>query len=214
MLSVSVASSSSACTRWSSGPGPDPEELAQPAGDFAVRRQRESVPSGRVLGAHQLGPEPFARRVALDELGQLRDHRGRVAEREPGIERRLPRLQVLLDQPRDHLAGQRAGVQPGQRFAAPEGEPLGQERDLPGRITGLPGTADQGPERLEIELLRVRMQRVASVTGADHRPVGVPECGPQPGDVDLQGGARAARQLVVVPQDVDEILGPHGPVET
>lgn len=59
--------------------GTDAEGLAQAAGDFGVRRQRERLSSGGVMGTHQLGPEAFSGRVALDELGELRDHGGRVA---------------------------------------------------------------------------------------------------------------------------------------
>jgi hypothetical protein len=138
-------------------------------------------------------------------------HRGRVAVGQPRVEVQLLGLQMFLDQTRDRLAGQCTGVEVCEGVSPPKLERLGEQLHPLGGSRRLGGAEDQGAEQLEVDLFRIRVECVAAVAGANHRPVDVAQGGPKPGDVDLQCCARVAGQLVVVPEHFDEIARTHGP---
>jgi hypothetical protein len=84
-----------------------------------VGLQRVDLPARAVERQHQLGPQPFAQRLARDERGQLSDEIGVAAEREVGLHSLLERGQAALLEALDLAAGEVVVCEIGQRRAAP-----------------------------------------------------------------------------------------------
>ena len=88
--------------------GVDAQLVGQDFPGAFVREQRFGVASGRGEGTHQSGDQPFPHRMGGDQIGQLRDQVGTMAETYLGIEPILQRGQAQPFEPGDR------GV---QRFA-------------------------------------------------------------------------------------------------
>ena len=104
------------------GPGRDAELLAEPLAELAERAERVGLPTGAVLGEHQVTPQPLVERVLGDEALGLREHAVEVAELEPEPEQVLAGAEpdLLEPLPRRERPLREAGVE--QRLAPPAGE--------------------------------------------------------------------------------------------
>ena len=84
-----------------------------------VGLQRVDLPARAVERQHQLGPQPFAQRLARDERGELTDEIGVAAEREISLDPLLERSEAALLEALDVGPGEVVVGEIGQSRPAP-----------------------------------------------------------------------------------------------
>jgi len=146
-----------------------------------------------------------------DKRLQLGDDLALAGAAEVGLEAVLERLQAQLLQTLG-LAPKGSRLQPGQGWAAPEGESVAQERRRPLAVSRAERLASLACDLLEpgqVELVAVEHERVAAAPAFDGPGL---ELTAEPRDVDLHGLLCCLRRLL--PELFDEPLEwdrPSGP---
>ena len=195
------------------GTGVGAEQIAETLGHIAVRRQGERGPAGGLVGADQLRPEALAGRVAFGELGQLGDEVRGLANGQPRVEVQLLRLQALLV---EAWVSSRATV-PVSRPAS--GSPRHSARAAVSGSTRSAGSAVSAALRTNVR--NTSMSTCAGSTWSEYPPAPVrsmdrpvsPRTVRKRETYTCSAARGVARQLVLVPQQVDELVDGHRPVD-
>ena len=189
------------------GAGIEAELLDEHGTGATERLERVGLTARAVEGEHQVGVQLLAVGVLADQLLQLGDDRGVLAEGEIQLEPVLERGQP------DALQAGALGREPpeqlhvGQRRPAEEAERLAEGGGGLGEVAGgalAPGVLDVTFEAIEVEGAGRQLHRVAGRLGHDRLVLA--EHAPELRDVHLQRlGGRRGR--LVAPQLVDQPVG-------
>jgi hypothetical protein len=136
------------------------EDLAGPA----VGVQRLGGPPGPVQGEHQLRPHPLPQRVFGGQRDQLGDPVPVPAEVHIQVDALFQGGQVLLDEPRYHLAVQYLAGHIRQRLPTRQPQRLIQQRRGRLRIAGQhggPGGPHQGAEPVHVDRVGVHVKAIS-----------------------------------------------------
>jgi hypothetical protein len=177
-----------------------------------VGGQRLSLAPAAVQGQHQLGVEPLTPGVITRQLGQLPDQFRVQPAGQPGVHPPFLGLHPQRVQPRYLGGDEHVGGHIHERVPPPQADRLAQEFPGPwlasgGRVAadGLAAPAAQGGEAQHVNLIGLRLEGIARVTGDDAAPgVGAQNL-PQALDVVTDGdpgtGGRRA-----VPDDLGQLV--------
>ena len=174
-----------------------------------VGLERLGLAPAAIEREHEVGGEPLAQRVVIDELLELADDLGMAAGFEVRFDAQLERRDPLLVQARDLGGGEGLGRELGERLAAPQCQRHAQDR---GGLLGLAvghrpaGLLDELLEALGVELAIAHAQRVAGL--GRREDVRIAERLAQARDVHLDRLHGAARR-VLAPQRERQPLGAH-----
>jgi hypothetical protein len=144
------------------GPRLDAELIVERPTRPLVGLQRLRLPARSVKRQHQLPGQPFPQRVLPDEPLQLCDRTGVPPQRELGIDPCLDRGQAKLLEARDLVLGKRLKAELRQRWAAPEGEGLGQALEV--------AALQRALQPLAVELTLLDTQEIAGRLGDEPVP--------------------------------------------
>ena len=179
-------------------PGFETELVPERLPHFPVHLERLGLATGLVEREHQLAAQSLAERMLGHELLELADQLGAPAGSEVGVDPLLQRLQAQFLQPRDLLLRKRLVAELVEGRPLPQGERCAQRLGVAGR----PSFVEQALEHLDVELVGLDAQDVATPSG--QKPP-IAESAPKPQDVLLKN-LRSRRGRTLTPERVDETL--------
>jgi hypothetical protein len=193
------------------GPGIEAELVRKVHAEHLVRVQRLLRPPAPVEGAHVGGAQPFPQGVRGQQLGELGDQLGVLAEEEPGLGVVLQRGQPFLGQPGGGGPDERLVGEVREGRAAPQRQRVGQQRRPGARVGGLAGPRGQRPEPAGVHGVGVESQAVTRRRRRDEPPAALLRPFQRPAQLRHLARQRARRVAgkPLTPQRVDEPGGRH-----
>ncbi len=191
--------------------GIDAQLVGQPPGCRAVRRECVRLATAEVERGHQPPDQALVEWVLPDELLQLGDGAGVLAEGDLGIDQVHPRGQPTGIEAGDQPQG-RGALQVGQGRPTPQRERLREQSGRPVGVVQAERVVAGRRQALEVQDVHAvprDVEQVAAGRGAQDRGfVGRLDGLAQPRDVDLDRVGGAGRRGVV-PDRVDQPVGAH-----
>ncbi len=187
-----------------------PELLGQERSQMLIGRQRLRRPAGHRQGRHQLGDEPFTQRMGRHQRLEFHHDVCRTTLRQQRVVAISPRVESLFVQAATGADGVRRGTGVGQGLAPPSrqrvGEPGGGLVVTSGAQCGVPRAVGDG-EGMDVDIGPRHLEPVPPLVLRDHRRAA--ECASCAGDEGLERVGHVCRNLVGVPDGVDQLAGRH-----